>query len=354
LPAFSRALGWQGGVIELGAPRPQLLAAHRLDLPADEDPAPRLDAFFGQRFALENGETARLLHLRHGARHYLAFNFPHLLIDGTGLDNLLRAVERALAGEPAAPPQAAPEQPWSDDDVGFWQGRLRGVAPTTLAGAAAPDAGTPRYPAGVVGADVPQALRSAAQALCRAGRCTPFVVYYAIFNALLARESGARHVLTGTTLANRDAATLHLVDCRINNLPLHVAVPDVRDYRAILDATAGELGAAMRHAHVPLDVIAQAAGGGSPYRILFMFQNQNDGYRLRLDGDVWNEAPYRYQPAYGELCFQVQTDADGGMRLVVHYDPACHGHAEAERAVSRFFALGLDFTQTLLRADTHA
>ncbi|GGY81896.1 beta-ketoacyl synthase N-terminal-like domain-containing protein [Pseudoduganella plicata] len=354
-PSFARCLKWNAGTIELGPPRAELLVAERRELAPDEDPAATLTAFFGHRFGLETGPTARLLLLRHGAQHYLALNFPHLLIDGVGLENLLRALERALAGQSMAAVVAPPVRAWDDADQQFWRDRLAGVAPSTLAARPPRGAGSaPQYPAGSVEAVVPPALYGAARAVCRANNCTPFVLYYAIFNALVAQQSGARHVLTGTTLNNRDGAALQRIDCRINNLPLHVPVQDAHDYGAILAATASQLSAALQHAAVPLDVIVQAAGGGVPYRMLFMFQNQNDGYRLELDGAVWREGGCRYQPVYGELCFQFKADAGDGLRLVVHHDPDYHSQADADSMIVAFFALGTQFTHHLLEADRHA
>ncbi|WUR14343.1 beta-ketoacyl synthase N-terminal-like domain-containing protein [[Empedobacter] haloabium] len=354
-PSFARCLKWNAGTIELGAPRGELLAAERDELAASADPEPRLTAFFGHRFALESGPAARLLLLHHGAQHYLALNFPHLLIDGVGLENLLRALERALAGQEMAPLAALPARGWGDADLRFWHDRLAGIAPSTLAARLPRSGGSaPQYPAGSAEAVVPPALYGAARAVCRAHSCTPFVLYYAIFNALIAQHSGAAHVLTGTTLNNREGAAVQRIDCRINNLPLHVPVPDSEDYGAILAATASQFSAALQHAAVPLDAIVQAAGGGVPYRLLFMFQNQNDGYRLELDGVPWREAAYRYRPVYGELCFQFKAEAGDGLRLVLHYDPDYHNQADAERLIAAFFALGTRFTHHLLEANSHA
>lgn len=343
-------LKWTGDGIVLGERRERVTIAEAVTLAESDDPERCLTAFFGRRFDLERGPAARALYVRHGERHYVAINFPHLLIDGTGLENLLRRVERALKGEHAPQPALAGDAPdWRPEDAAYWREQLADTPASTLA--AAPErapraAGVPLpYPAAEHCAILPDALLRAARAACRARKVTLFVLFYAVFNTLVARRTGARRVLTGTTLNNRDAHTLGQIDCRITNLPIGVEIDETRGYGAILTAVGERVAESMRHANAPLDVIVQAAGGaGAPYRMLFMFQNQNAGYRIEMNGHAWEEAPYRYRPLYTELCLQFQADADERVRLVAHYDPGIYRESDISRLTGEFIALACEFT----------
>ncbi|QRR07266.1 hypothetical protein FPJ27_13090 [Burkholderia sp. MS455] len=350
LPDFSMTLKWTGDGIVLGERRERVTTAEAVTLAESDDPERCLTAFFGRRFDLERGPAARVLYVRHGERHHVAINFPHLLIDGTGLENLLRRVERTLKGERTAEPVPVSDTPnWRPEDATYWREQLAGTPASTLAstpGRAPREAGAPLpYPAAERCAILPDNLLRAVRAVCRVRKITPFVLFYAVFNTLVARRTGMRRVLTGTTLNNRDAHTLGQIDCRITNLPIGVEIDETRGYDAILAAVRERLAESMQHANAPLDVIVQASGrAGAPYRMLFMFQNQNTGYRIEMNGHVWEEGPYRYRPLYTELCLQFQADADERIRLVAHYDPGIYSETDISRLTGEFIALAYEFT----------
>ncbi len=184
---------------------------------------------------------------------------------------------------------------------------------------------------------------------------TLFVFFYAVFNAFLAFKTGERRIVSGTTLNNRDSRTLRHIDCRIANVPICVEIEDARNYDAILDHTGEGLSGAIRHANAPLNEIVQAAGcTGAPYRLLFMFQNQNSGYRMQIDGHLWREGAFHYKPLYAELCFQFQVDEADRLNLVVHYDPVFYAQAAVDQLAAEYVALGHEFVSMLREVSLHA
>ena len=357
LPAFCHSLVWVDGPwLEWRGPRPCLLETETIHLPAEMDADTALSRLFARRFDLEQGCAARLSTISHGQSGYLVLNFPHLLIDGTGLENLLRQIEREWDGQPPVPvsPVVEPEDSTREQQLrDYWQARLYGMRPTELTGDRHALSVLPPDRADELVLHWPEPLADKVFAACKQQQTTPYLLLYAAFNLLLARETGTSALLTGTTLSNRLGNTLGLVDCRINNLPLLVRVNPADPWHRIFQQTCQSFTEAMAHAELPLDAIVQAACMPMPYRILFMFQNQNRGYVLRLAGRVYREARYRYRPLYADLTFNF-TQSAASLCLTVHFDPRRYSEQYLSGLLDRYCALTHVLAEQLSRGGDDA
>jgi phthiocerol/phenolphthiocerol synthesis type-I polyketide synthase E len=360
IPAFSRCLKWVSARIVLTGDRQQVMSCEQTTLVSSENAEPHFTEFFGRRFDIESGVSARAMYLRQDRRHHIAISFPHLLIDGSGLENLLRRLERMLEGEIPPLPDLVEEAPvWSEADKLYWRELLQDVSPSTFSDEIKPSAS--RFEpddlrlaleSAIV---LPEDLLDSARAICRERKMTLFVLFYAIFNTLLARRTAERRIVSGTTMSNRDSNTIDHIDCRITNVPICLEIEDAQDCEAIFEHTRERLAAATKHATAPLNEIVQAAGcRGAPYRILFIFQNQNSGYRMRIDGQLWREGDFRYKPLYAELSLQFGFEETGQLGLVMHADSAYYTQSNVDQLLVEFITVGREFVRNVSEAPLHA
>ncbi|SMH62084.1 non-ribosomal peptide synthetase [Azospirillum agricola] len=184
------------------------------DCTADE--APRLLAEGAEApFDLERGPPLRATLLRVGpCEHYLQVVMHHLVCDGWSVALFLREVEALCAGRPAPPPLAVQYQDFADWHrswlqgerlerlLGYWRGKLDGMPDGLELPADFPRPAVPgnRGATAVFAIDADPA---AVDRLCRERRATRFMLFYAVFAALLHRMTGQADFGVGTPIAGR-------------------------------------------------------------------------------------------------------------------------------------------------------
>ncbi len=234
------------------------------------------------------------------AEHVLFVNAHHAVVDAWSLGILVRDLlalyGEASGGSPAALPElpiqyadfAAWQREWLQGEAlaersTFWRALLEG-APTSIAlptdrpRRASEDQGTGAFDAGAhalfdLPADAPF------HALARGFGATPFMVLLAAFQALLARLSGQRDLLVGTTVANRDRTEVeNLIGLFVNTLALRGEMdgdPPFGEHLArVRDMTVGAFG----HADLPFEKLVEElkperrSAENPLFEVAFLFQ----------------------------------------------------------------------------------
>jgi phthiocerol/phenolphthiocerol synthesis type-I polyketide synthase E len=343
LPQFNLQCMWTRNGLELGPERKVLLSEEQLIVASDSEPGEILNRLFGYRFALEKGVVCKLSYVNWKMHNYLVINFPHLLIDGSGLHNLLQALEETLISQSVPDQRFIPplqQKKWSEDDRQYWQQQLAGKQVTQL-DASFPAADTTLITPGYIHQGYDHLMVERIKQLARKYKTSPFEIWYSTFNAYLSVFLAQDIICTGTTVANRNRQEMSAIGCYINNLPIVVNCSS-GDIATILHETATVLREAMQNARIPLDVITRDAGGTGEelYDILFMYQNQNRGYQLTIGEESLNEAAIRYQPIYSSLSFNLVPVTTGiDMDITFNHSRYSYDYIEA---FSNGYRLALD------------
>ncbi|MEX3238724.1 beta-ketoacyl synthase N-terminal-like domain-containing protein [Serratia quinivorans] len=314
LPQCAKGLTWKGQALMLTEKRRVCLFEEERFIKEEEEPDSVFNLLFGRRFALENGEVCALSYVTYEERNYLVLNMPHLLIDGSGMHNLLLALNETTETAVLAPRYlpSRNNKPLEDHSREYWKGALAGTRAT-------------RLPGDIDNGETHVTLRAAAARFaldaedvkrihlsCGRRQVSPFVIFYAIFNLYLSRISSSTAVCTGTTIANRVAAETYNIGCFINNIVISIDC-STGNIAEIINLTRDKLNTGLRHGGVPLEAVAAdlQAKGRPLYDILFMYQNQNRGYVLNFANWSLPESAVRYQPVYTPLCFNIVPGAHG-------------------------------------------
>ncbi|QSQ19553.1 amino acid adenylation domain-containing protein [Pyxidicoccus parkwayensis] len=264
-------------------PRRVLVVEDLLAMAEDEDAlqsmlSRRLLAETSRPFSLERGPLYRFHLFRLAAGHHvLLLVLHHLVVDGLGMDVLLRELAQAYASfreqrtptlpaplvdyvDVAAWQRTEPVREREDIHVGYWKERLAG-APALLA------LPTDRPRPSVLsdrGAfsrrlRVPPALWQALNALCRRHQVTPFMALYAAFAGLLQRYSGQDELCVGTPVAGRShPVTDDVVGLFINTLVLRTRVDPRAPFSALLAQVRATALEAFAHQEAPFERVVEA------------------------------------------------------------------------------------------------
>ena len=315
LPQFNQQYKITRQGIMLANKREQLIETTWTELAQKMSLEASLKAVFEQRFDLENGPLCRVTTLTCNEQIFLILNFHHITIDGMGLYNLLNVLSAAVEGSSVLNRRYIPQQAALDildSSRSFWRDTLSHVPRTALPNASDTLAYSKGFVPGYLVSHLSSDLVVRVQNVARSHRVSPFVVYYALFNATLANFLDTSIVCTGTTLANRTKSDRETIDCRINNIPVLVNC-GAGQIRTILNETDRVLKNCMPHAYVPLDMISSLAAsqGQGLYDILFMSQNQTKGNILKYQEFSIPEYATRYQPVYCNLTVNLVPERKG-------------------------------------------
>lgn len=328
VPIFRRQAVWSVTGLSLGDDRKTIVECDEINIDPDFPIREQYDRIFGRRFNIETGGSCRLSYVQRGEERQVVVSIPHLMVDGKGMDNLLKAVGDQMSSQKVVSP--AYHAPVSDLSVTdrnrkFWIDYLAGFHATAL-----PYTGGcgPRGKTAISGEEcfrIDSILYAGLRAACSRWHVTPYVLMYSVFNLHLAQVCGTGRVCTGTTLVNRNADTVDMIGCFINNIPVAVDMSGIQGIADAVDITRRRLASGIENSHVPFDVIVSDCGRGGTelYRILFMFQNQNRGYSLSVDGRLYQESAVRYAPLYGDICVNV-VPVDKEAWISVTYDTSLY------------------------------
>ena len=173
-------------------------------------------------FELDRAPLARVVLVRRSAAdHDLLVNLHHAIADGASLHILLdelaagHGTDGAEGGRPSGSIQYADYAAWARArresgaggrevarDLSFWRRELDGMPPLDLLGGDPREEATP-FAGGAIPLALPAPVGEAVRRAARELGATPFLIFLAVFQALLARVSGQRDFGVATPVANR-------------------------------------------------------------------------------------------------------------------------------------------------------
>ncbi|MFJ8011036.1 amino acid adenylation domain-containing protein [Streptomyces sp. NPDC096339] len=248
---------------ELGAPaadeRARELAAHDAALPFDLTAAGPL--------------RARLVRIA-AREHLLVIVAHHIAFDGWSVGVFWREFfaayrARTIEGSEPLPELAVSYREFASwqrdhlgddalaDTLGYWRGRLGGLAPLDLP----TDRPRPATPSGrgeQFSFELPEPLLRRLRDLGRRHDATLFMVLLAGFQALLARWSGGEDVAVGSPIAGRDRTELEpLIGFFVNNLVLRTDLSGDPAFGELLDRARETALGAYAHQEVPFERLVE-------------------------------------------------------------------------------------------------
>jgi amino acid adenylation domain-containing protein len=274
----------------------------------------------------------------------------HIAFDGMSWSVLARELEALYGafttGEPArlaplpAPRAEAAVQP---ADLAFWRDQLAGLPTLTLpADRARPaewdadgDHADLRVPA-----DLVRTLRSIGG---RAG-VTPFTVYLAAFELLLARYADQDDIGVGVSVSTRTPDDLDRIGMFLNTVVLRVRLADDETFGELLRRVAATTIDAVAHRHVPFDeVVAELAPERDLSRnpvfqaAIAWYDARRSGFRLPgLDVEL---VPPRWASSAFDLSLHLAQQPDGSVNGQLAFPTSLFDRDRIERMTANFLHL---------------
>ncbi|MBB2910618.1 FkbH-like protein/FkbM family methyltransferase [Streptosporangium becharense] len=327
-PALATVLTARDGVL-VQRPCPQEFRLPVTDLTAvparqrDREIERACTEFLSRAFDLERDLMLRAAVLVLGpADHVLLMALHHSAADGWSVDLVQRDLTSAYA-DPGPP--APPGPPFSDysDHVLRRRRRQEFDEAVTAVLASLPGAGTARWDARGGGPVDPRHIRfplgepliRRVRTLAQGLPATPFTVYLAAYQLLLAATTGTDTVVTGVPVANRaDPAFSGTVGFVANLVPVPARVDWSAGIADHLTAAAHETAGALEHAEVPYGLVARRAPAPL-FDTMFTLQPP-PVHPLSLPGCAVTRAEPAVWPLPYPLMLDVWEHADGGTGLL--------------------------------------
>ena len=300
------------------------------------------------------GPLVRFTLFRAAAGEYLfLISLHHIVADGWSIGVLYGELSEGYAAvidrrEPALPElaiQYADYALWQRDQLSgdalsvleaYWRQQLRGPLPVLEFPAVGQrPANYVGGPAGRRGFRIPDALAARLDALARRERVTPFMLYLAAFQLLLARYAGTEDIVVGSPIAGRGGAGRDLealIGLFVNTLALRVDLSGDPTFVELLGRVREVTLGAFAHEALPFDRVVAVAKpdrdlSRTPiFQALFTMQNavstaSTDGPRLH--GLSVERIGTGSESAMFELRLTLAPDV-AGYRASVEYDTALY------------------------------
>jgi amino acid adenylation domain-containing protein len=235
---------------------------------ADERLDAALAAEADRPFALADEPPMRAVLFRlAGDRHVLSLTFHHIAMDAGSiavvLDDLAACYAARLGTRPspAAPPLQYADvaaRPESDSDLDWWCAQLAGLVPMLELPTDRPRPVVAGDDGDEVAVEVPPALSARLQEVGQAHGCTPFMVFLACWQALLARLAGTNDVAVGVPESGRrDAGVDRVVGCFVDTLVMRTDLSRATTGRSLLAAARDTVLDAFSHTDAAFEQIVE-------------------------------------------------------------------------------------------------
>jgi amino acid adenylation domain-containing protein len=317
---------------------------------------------FGQPFDLERDAPLRLRLLRlDDETHLLIFAIHHIAFDGWSVGLLARELGRLYAGFVAGRPElvippaiqyadfAAWQREWAAGDamvgqLSYWRKQLAGLTPLEIA----TDRPRPRVldtSGAVTMFTVPAQLARGLRELGRARRATPFMVFLAAFQLLLARYSGQHDITVGTPIAGRTKPDLQeMLGFFVNTLVVRTDLGGDPSFAELLDRVRIVALGAYANQDVPFErLVTELApdrdlSHNPLLSHLFILQN-NETADFAGAGLTARSLPVSVDTAKFDLTLQLIERPDGSLDGIVEYATALFDRVTAERLAGHYLQL---------------
>ncbi|XP_014554673.1 hypothetical protein COCVIDRAFT_39421 [Bipolaris victoriae FI3] len=231
---------------------------------------------------LEAGRTFKLTVLSRESEqvHDFVIGYHHILTDVIGLSILLKDLDRAYRMQPLDKTTGAAshldytlresEQELAganDERLAYWRSEfavfpepLPVLPPSTLRARPARRVDGPAKKLHSEYRTLTSSQTAAIKSTCAKLSITPFHLYLAVFQIMLARMAGSDDVCVGVVDANRghDEAAAGIVGCFVNILPVQAHIEAQGKFSSIARAVSRKALAAFAHAGVPFEVLLDA------------------------------------------------------------------------------------------------
>ncbi|CAM3272823.1 amino acid adenylation domain-containing protein [Stackebrandtia soli] len=286
--------------------------------------------------------------------HAIVLNTHHIVSDGWSQSILRRELAIAYRAWCEAAPVELPPPPRFADHVTRQRARLDGAGldgelaywRNALAGAPVeldlpfdrPRPERPAYVGGTVTATIPESIGRALVELGRRQQATGFMVYHAIWAAVLSQYSGQSEVLVGIPESGRGRdAVDDVVGLFVNTVVLRTNVggdPSGEDLIARVRDTAV---AAYRHAEVPFDRVVEELGVESRLNrnpLVQAFYSHDSA--AEEPADLFGDIDIEENSAKFDVDLSVRETVDGHVDVGLSYVTDLFDAATAEAMLARF------------------
>ncbi|WP_193187606.1 non-ribosomal peptide synthetase [Nisaea sediminum] len=326
--------GAEGASVAIAeAPRPAIRClAGGDDFDASVKAAARADA--ETRFAIEEGETARLTYIADGKGcGVVVLSLHHIVSDGTTLALLLRDFVALLKGEVPAVPQAdyRAYAKWRGDQVcateetetAFWKAKL-----TETPGPLALPSDRPRRPGhrargASVTLRIDPELAQRAETLAREQGGTLQGLLVSAYALFLHRLTGADDLVLGIPVSDRPDGFEEVAGLFLNTLPLRLSLNGGETGADLLGRVREGMTELLSHAGLPLARIVEAVNPERHSGRTPLLQTVLD-WREAATGDALKAelVPLPVATAPFDLAASLARDAEGGITGGFIYDGA--------------------------------
>ncbi|OXM45340.1 non-ribosomal peptide synthetase [Amycolatopsis alba] len=231
----------------------------------------------------------------------------------------------------------------TDDGLAYWTDRLAGLVPLEL------PADRPRPARWAAEGDsvdfiVPSALAEKLRELGRTHRATPFMVYLAAYQLLLARYSGQDDIAVGVSVSTRRPDELSLIGMFLNTLVLRGDLSGDPSFEELLGQARKSALEAYAHQDVPFDqVIARLEPERDPSRNpvfqagIAWYDARRQPYRLPgLDVSL---CPPLWAASAFDLSLHLAQFADGSVQGQLIYPTSLFDRARIDRMAANYLRL---------------
>jgi amino acid adenylation domain-containing protein len=331
-----------------------------------EEQRRRLDAVtaneIGRRFDLGEGPVLRISLVRLAQdEHVLLIVVHHIAFDGWSMAVLVRELGQLYAafveGRPASLAPLAIQyadfamwqREWLTGEVlqrqgTYWREKLNGVSPLELP-ADRPRPSVRTAEGASVTFEIPQALGQALIELGRQRKATPFMVFLAAFQALLARYSGQTDIAVGTPIAGRNRSEVQdLIGCFVNTLVIRTDLSDDPSFITFLDQVRATALDAYDHQDLPFERLVQELqpdrdlSRNPLFQVMLLFRHAEDA-RCVIGSLLAKEMPVPSSVAKFDLTLQVEQRQDATFSLGLKYATALFDQPTIEQFAAHYVQL---------------
>ena len=297
----------------------------------------------------------------------IVMSFHHIIFDGWSggvfmkdvFDRYAAICEGKGAAAPPLPIQYSDYAEWHrqwfdgarrETQVEYWKSQLAGPLPALElpTDRRRPDRQT--FSGALHVKILSRALFDALRELGQSENATPFMVFLALFDVLLARYTGLEDIIVGTPVAGRNLReTEPLIGVFVNSLPVRTRVTPGASFRELLRAVRNTSLDAFSHADLPFDAIVEAvqpdrsANNNPIFQVLYTYQNKLEGITvggLRVDPEIFDSGTSKFdlsldvfEGPQGPTCiFEYNTDVfDAGRieRMAAQFERLARAALEA-------------------------
>ena len=288
-------------------------------------------------FDLEAGHLLRVGLIRLAAEeHVLVVVVHHIIADDWSLQLLVQEFgqiyDGAVQGKQAALPTlpihytdyAAWQRSWmeageSDRQLAYWTACLQGERPVLELPADAPRRADGHYTVASQQRVIDGPLAEGIRQLCARERLTPFMVFLAAFQLLLARHTGLSDISVGIPVSNRNRPELEgLVGFFVNTQVLRTVMHEGLGLRQLLAQVRQTAIGAQAHQDMPFDQLVEAlhpvrTPGVNPlFQVMFNYLTEDAvPQQVALPDAVLESYPLGTQGAQFELVMNTVEAPDG-------------------------------------------